>query len=82
MPRPLEIRSENQAPVFNEIQESMDAGIVALDPGVRTFQTCIDPSGLIAEWGVGDKARLGRLCHAYDDLWSRCSQKEISHSKR
>jgi len=60
----------------------MDAGIVALDSGVRTFQTCFYPSGLIAEWEVGDKARLDRLRHAYDDLWNGCNQKEISHSKR
>jgi putative transposase len=80
--KPLEIRGENQAPFFNEIQERVCVGIVALDPGVRTFQICFDPSGLIAESGVGDKARLGRLCHAYNDFWSRCRQKEISHSKR
>ncbi len=60
----------------------MGAGIVALDPGVSTFQTCFDPSGLIAEWEVGDKAKFGRLCHAYDDLQSSWSQKEIRHSKR
>lgn len=82
VPKPLEARSEDQAPVFNEVQKSKGAGIVALDPGVRTFQTCFDPSGLIAEWGAGDKARLGRLCHAYDDLQGRWSQKEVRHSKR
>jgi hypothetical protein len=61
----------------------MGAGIAALDPGVRTFHTCFDPSGSIAEYGgVGDKARLGRLCHAYDDLQRRWSQNEINHSNR
>ncbi len=67
-PKSLVIRSENQPPVFNEIHESMGVGIVALDAGVRTFQTCLDPSGLIVEWGVGDKARVDRLSHAYNDL--------------
>jgi acyl-CoA oxidase len=69
--KPLETRTESQAPVFNETQKSKSAGVIAMDPGVRTFNTWFDPSGLIAEWGVGDKAaRLGRLCHAYDDLQS------------
>jgi len=68
VPKLLEARSESQAPVFNEIQKSKGAGVIAIDPGVRTFNTCFDTSGLIAEWGVGDKTRLGRLCHAYDGL--------------
>jgi hypothetical protein len=45
IPKPLETRSGNQAPVFNEIEKSISIGIVALDP-----QTCFDPSGLITEW--------------------------------
>jgi hypothetical protein len=44
LPKPVEVRSENQAPIFKEIQESMDAGILALDTGVRTFQTCFEAS--------------------------------------
>ncbi len=49
VPKPLEIRRENQAPVFNEMQECVAVGIVDLDPGVRNFQTCFDPSGLVRE---------------------------------
>jgi len=48
VPKLLEISSENQAPVFNEIQENMGFGVAALDHGATTFQTCFDPSGLIA----------------------------------
>jgi len=80
--KPLETRTESQAPVFNETQKSKSAGVIAMDPGVRTFNTWFDPSGLIAEWGVGDKARLGRLCHAYDDLQGRWSQKQVKQCKR
>jgi hypothetical protein len=74
VPKPLEARSESQAPVFNETQKSKGASVIVFDPGVRTFNTCFDPSGLIAEWGVSDKARLGRLSYAYYDLQGRWSQ--------
>ncbi len=67
----LEIRCENQSPLFEEAQKSMVADIVPLHPVVRTFQTCFDSSGLIAEWSINSKGRLGRLCHAYDNLQSR-----------
>jgi transposase len=44
--------------------------IVSLDPGVRTFQTCYDPSGNVTEWGSGDINGIMRLLHAYDCLQS------------
>jgi len=82
VPKPLGARSESQAPVFNETQKSKSAGVIAIELGARTFNTCFDPSCLIAEWGVGDKTRLGRLCHAYDDLQGRWSQKQVKRPKR
>jgi hypothetical protein len=82
VPKPLEVRSESQAPIFNERQKSKSAGVIAIELGARTFNTCFDPSGLIAAWGVGDKARLGRLCHSYDGLQGRWSQKHVKHCKR
>jgi hypothetical protein len=82
VPKLFELRSESQAPIFNERQKSKGAGVIAIDLGVLTFNTCFDPSGLIAEWGVGDKARLGRLCHSYDGLQGRWSQKHVKHCKR
>ncbi|CAG8511482.1 1786_t:CDS:2 [Gigaspora margarita] len=65
---PLEIRGENQAPHWTKIEE----GILALDPGVRTFSTSYSPSGLAIEWGKNDIRRIYRLCHALDKL-----QKEL-----
>jgi len=82
VPKPLEVRREKQAPIFNETQKSKSAGVNAIDPGVRTFNTCFDRSGLIAESGVGDKIRLGRLCYSYGGLQGRWSQKHVKHCKR
>jgi hypothetical protein len=79
---PLEARSESQAPVFNEKQKSKGAGVIVIDSGVRILNTCFDPSVSTTEWGVGDKGRLGRLCHAYYDLQGRWSQKQVKHCKR
>ena len=57
--------------------------MVSLNPGVRTFQTCFDPSdGCVTKWGHGDFKRIGRLCHAHDKLQSKWSQEEIRHRKR
>ena len=67
------MRSENQAP-----QSTL--GVVALDPGVRTFQTTFDLNSIVTEWGSGDSTRIGRLCHAYDKLQSKWSQ--VKHNKR
>jgi hypothetical protein len=66
VPKSLETMTENQDPLFSEIQESMGVGIVALDPGVKSFQTCFDPRGSIAEWKVGqdtvDSAMYMMVC--------------------
>ncbi|RHZ71064.1 hypothetical protein Glove_262g33 [Diversispora epigaea] len=63
IPKPLEIRTENQGPLFSEIQEK--------DPGVRTFMTGYDPSGIAIEWGKNDIGRIYRLSHKYDKLQSK-----------
>jgi len=66
IPSALEMLSDNQAP------SDETEGIISLDPGVRTFLTCYDPSTEIySEWGKGDMGRIYRLCHYYDNLQSR-----------
>jgi hypothetical protein len=80
--KPLEIHSETQGVNFTKEQESQGAGVIAIDPGVRIFQTCYDASGLILECGKYDIGRLYRLCHIVDDLQSRWSQEDVKHRKR
>ncbi|CAG8540324.1 21419_t:CDS:2 [Racocetra persica] len=45
-------------------------GIVALDPGVRTFMTGYDPSGRVFHYGVNDIDKISRLCVKYDKYQS------------
>ncbi|MCT7963910.1 RNA-guided endonuclease TnpB family protein [Laspinema sp. D1] len=55
-------------------------GVIALDPGVRTFITGFDGSRFL-EFGSGDIGRITRLCQHLDDLMSRIA-KEPSRSRR
>ena len=45
--------------------------MISLDPGVRTFMTGYDPSGVAVEWGKNDIGRIYRLSHACDKLQSK-----------
>lgn len=73
LPRQITKRSETQAPSSRE-------GVVALDPGVRTFQTTYDADGLATEWGKGDMCHLFRICRVADKL--QASWKDKKGSKR
>ncbi len=55
-------------------------GVIALDPGVRTFITGFDGSRFL-EFGSGDIGRITRLCQHLDDLMGRIA-KEPNRSKR
>ncbi|MBW4491622.1 MAG: transposase [Oscillatoria princeps RMCB-10] len=48
-------------------------GIIALDPGVRTFLTGFDGRKFL-EFGSGDIGRITRLCQHLDDLVSRIAR--------
>jgi IS605 OrfB family transposase len=75
--RPTELRPENQRPEKGGLK-----GVVAIDPGVRTFGTTYDPSGLIMEWGKKDFGRIFSLCRRIDKLQSKWSQKEVRSKQR
>ena len=64
-------RSDNQAPVK----------VVALDPGVRTFQTTYDADGSAAEWGKGGMSVIFCLCRRADRLQSSMSKKKGSKKR-
>ena len=60
---------------FPKSRQSIDNesdGIIALDPGVRCFQTGFDGHRFL-EFGKGDIGRITRLCQYLDDLMSRLS---------
>lgn len=76
---PLELKGDNQAPMFTR---GIEEGIIALDPGVRTFMTGYSPSGLAIEWGKKDIGRIHRLCRTLDELQSKWTQKDTRHRKR
>lgn len=69
LPRQIAKRSESQAPSSHE-------SVVALDPGVRTFQTTYDASGLATEWGKDDMKQLFKLCLVADKLQSSWTKKK------
>jgi putative transposase len=59
--------------ITRRVAESQGHGIVALDPGVRTFQTFFSETsaGHIGHYDIG---RITRLCYYLDDLISRTSK--------
>jgi putative transposase len=56
-------------------------GIVALDPGVRTFQTYYNEY-VHGEWGKSDHSRLFRLCLHIDKICSRMSKAKSKVKRR
>ncbi|MEQ9672480.1 RNA-guided endonuclease InsQ/TnpB family protein, partial [Coleofasciculus sp. G2-EDA-02] len=56
-------------------------GVIALDPGVRTFLTGFDGSRFV-EFGRGDIGRITRLCQHLDNLYSRMSKVERKQRRR
>lgn len=55
------------------VEQKDKDGIIALDPGVRTFLTGFDGHRFI-EFGQGDIGRITRLCQHLDNLTSRMSR--------
>jgi putative transposase len=72
---PLEKAGDSQARIPERV--------IALDPGVRTFQTGYDPSGSVIEFGAGDIGHIYRICAHMDKLQARINgDKTIRHSAR
>ena len=83
IPQLLERSPEIQGPVFTEeARRQRGAVVVALDPGVRTFQTCYYPSGRTIDWGAKDVDSIYRLCYGLDKLQSKWSQQSVRHASR
>jgi len=82
LPIPLDFITENQGNKITDEDVNCGKGIIAMDPGVRTFQTTFDGEGTITEWGNHDIQKIINLCHLYDDLQSRWSQKNVRHKQR
>lgn len=55
--------------------------VVALDPGVRTFQTTYDATGLATEWGKGGMSVIFCLCRRADKLQSSMAKKTGSKKR-
>lgn len=73
IPKPLDIRGENQAPPDK---------LIALDPGVRTFQTGFTDDSEIMEFGKKDIDKVFSLCRHLDRLQSKWSQSDTRHRER
>lgn len=60
--------------VNNPEVENQDLKIVALDPGVRTFQTIFSSNGVFGKFGQEAIKRLAKLCHKADKIQSKIAK--------
>lgn len=65
-----------------ENQEKLTHDVIALDPGVRTFQTGYSPSGVTLEFGNQDAQRLCRLANHIDKLSAKIVDPATRRAKR
>ena len=63
IPEPVVVKGDMKAP--------MTRRVVALDPGVRTFQTGYDPAGRLYEFGKADMEQIFEICIRMDKLQSK-----------
>lgn len=65
-----------------QVEDHEDLKVIALDPGVRTFNTGVDTKGNLTEFAPGDVGRIYRLCHHMDLLQSKAFDKSVGSKKR
>lgn len=63
------------------LEPTDSTGLIALNPGVRTFMTGFDGNKFV-EFGSGDMGRITRMSHHLDDLMSRLSKAAKQQRKR
>ena len=61
--------------------ENQRLGVVAIDPGVRTFASFFNVL-VSGEIGSGDFTRITRLCHSLDSLISGCTKQKLLKTKK
>jgi putative transposase len=76
IPKPLSTEPENQG-----LKTPEEKVVASIDPGVRTFATVYDTTGVVTEWGKGDISRIYRLSLQIDKLVG-IIDKEPEHHKR
>lgn len=56
--------------------------VIALDPGVRTFQTGFDVNGVTVEWGWNDMKNVFKRLKYADELQGKFTKETKSHKKK
>lgn len=68
-------------PRVDALSQTEQTGVIALDPGVRTFLTGFDGESVL-EFGRGDIGRIARLCLHLDKLDSKMHSKTVKARQR
>ena len=74
--------SQVQALADPSLAPTAQHSVVALDPGVRTFQTCYDADGGIIEGGVGDMSSIFKLSKPADQIRSKLDRADVKGQQR